>query len=79
MTVEAMRSKINNLYDGKWTAIYDMPKNQVVAIYFKLLNSGRFNKKQSKIPVKAPVVLESQISIFELPEYQQSIGKTNVQ
>ena len=56
MTVSQMRSAISNVYSGKgWKEkVSNMPECQVIAVYYKFLNEGKFNKKsepQEKKPL----------------------------
>ena len=48
MDISYMRRRINEYYDGKWMALYDMPNNQIIAIYHQMLNSGKFDNKNTK-------------------------------
>lgn len=76
MDIAYMRKRINDYYDGKWTALYDMPNSQIIAIYFQMRNSGKFDKDKSTSG--KPKVVERQLTIFEMPEYLNTIDKANV-
>ena len=78
MDISYMRRRINEYYDGKWTALYDMPNNQIIAIYHQMLNSGKFDKNNAKTYKNDKQFTEVQLSIFEMPEYANSIDKANV-
>lgn len=78
MDIAYMRKRINDCYDGKWTALYDMPNSQIIAIYFQMRNSGKFDKNNTKTYKDDRKFAEVQLSIFEMPEYKNSIDKANV-
>jgi hypothetical protein len=44
ISVDQMRKQINELYDGNFLRIFEMPVHQVIAIYYQKLNSGAFDK-----------------------------------
>ena len=50
MTVEYMRDAIAAVYGGKkWLKkVNKMDDNQVIAVYYSFLNSGKFDEKPSK-------------------------------
>lgn len=64
MTVESMRAKISEVYDGdRWhRRVQLMPDNQVIAIYHTMLNRGQFRPKRKR---KDGEVRYHQISMFE--------------
>ncbi len=78
MDISYMRRRINEYYGGKWAALYDMPNNQIIAIYHQMLNSGKFDKNNVKTYKDDKQFTEVQLSIFEMPEYVNSIDKANV-
>ena len=53
MEVEQMRCLISKVYEGpKWKdKVRHMPDNQVIAVYYKFAQNGKFDKKKKK-PVK---------------------------
>jgi hypothetical protein len=46
VSIAQMRKMINDLYGGKFTRINKLPDNQVMAIYFRKLKEGAFDKKK---------------------------------
>lgn len=50
MTVDQMRDAIAEVYGGnKWKKkVSKMDDNQVIAVYYSFLNSGKFDEKPSK-------------------------------
>lgn len=66
MTVEQMRDKISRVYDGqKWKQrVKYMGKRQVIAIYYKFLESGQFEKPEVKKNMSGPNYV--QMDIWEL-------------
>ncbi len=44
ISVNQMRTRINELYQGHFTRIFEMPDHQVIAIYYQKLNKGDFDK-----------------------------------
>lgn len=52
MTPELMRKEIKKVYNNeKWSSKVDrMLDNQVMAIYFRMLKDGEFEKKESEEP-----------------------------
>lgn len=52
MTPELMRKEIKKVYNNKkWSSKVDrMLDNQVMAIYFRMLKDGKFEKKESEKP-----------------------------
>lgn len=69
ISVESMRTSISKLYDS-WIwreRVKKMPDKQVMAIYYKSLESGKFNKKGT--PGRKP----RQITLFDLyPEVMKN-------
>lgn len=63
VSVAQMRKKVNELYGGQFTRIFEMPDRQVMAIYFKKLREGAFDKKPKKKKEKSPRYY--QMSIFD--------------
>lgn len=68
-----MRSKISQVYPyPKWTErVKWMPDNQVMAIYYKFRDEGRFDgvttkKQEKKIKVEIPKEQYVQMSIWDL-------------
>lgn len=63
MTVEAMRSKIGEVYESdRWRLrVKMMPDNQVIAIYRTMRSRGQFNPKRRR----KSKVLYQQISMFD--------------
>lgn len=56
MTVEEMRAAIAQLYGPGWKwRVSGMSENQVIAVYFSLLERGAFDKKSTKPAKKAKV------------------------
>lgn len=68
MTVEAMRDKISRVYDGpKWKyKVRNMPRRQVIAIYYSMLEKGTFNKPDVKKNLTGPEYI--QMTIWDLPK-----------
>ena len=78
MTVEYMRNRINEAYDGRWLAIRSMPDNQIIAIYHSMKEKGKFDIPKHRSSLSNKTINKEQaiqLSIFEMPEYMQSIGK----
>ena len=78
MTVEYMRNRINEAYDGRWLAIHSMPDNQIIAIYYSMKEKGKFDIKKHRSTLSNKTINKEravQLSIFDMPEYLQSIGK----
>lgn len=48
MTVSQMRTAIAGAYEGpRWKLrVANMPEHQVIAVYYKFLNDGKFEKKK---------------------------------
>lgn len=46
ISVDQMRVRINELYDGHFTKVLTMPEHQVIAIYYQKLSSGAFDEKK---------------------------------
>lgn len=69
MTVDAMRTRLTEVYPGpKWRLrVMQMPERQVIAIYKNLSRNNKLNKKpkKKKEPGAVKVV---QLTIFDLPE-----------
>lgn len=71
MTVAQMRAKISKVYPGDiWkNKVYRMHEDQVIAIYFKFLETGKFDQKakvQKKPPMKFGMVSGGeQLSFFD--------------
>lgn len=64
MSVEEMREKIGKIYGGKWKyKVFRMPHNQVIAIYYKFLAEGRFDRHK---PSKNPDDDLEQITIWDI-------------
>lgn len=64
ISVDMMRTRINELYNGHFTKIFGMPDNQVIAIYYQKLNGGAFDKKKNNVKSKKPETYY-QMSIFD--------------
>lgn len=68
ISVDQMRTKINELYNGNWQQVLTMPNEQVMAIYYQKLNSGAFDKKKQEAKKKIKQDFEDyyyQMSIFD--------------
>lgn len=75
ISVDDMRKRINELYDGNFLRIFEMPVHQVIAIYYQKLNSGAFDeakriKKNNKGKSNEQIIAEQenyyyQYSIFD--------------
>ena len=78
MDIAYMRRRINEYYDGKWIALYSMPRNQIIAIYFRMRSEGKFDKDKSTSGKQKNEVVERQLTIFEMPEYLNTIDRANV-
>lgn len=74
MNVEYMRSQISKVYDGpRWKARVNlMPDNQVIAIYYSFLRTGKFDKKEVKKLMSKPE--EIQISIWDILKENTNAG-----
>lgn len=61
MTVREMRREISKVYPGEcWkNRVSKMPEDQVIAVYFSFLETGRFTQKkeEGKASVKKTVAL----------------------
>lgn len=64
MTVEAMRAKIGEVYEGdRWRRrVQLMPDNQVIAVYRTMRDRGQFARRKGRSKGK---VQYQQISMFD--------------
>ena len=64
MSIEQMRSRISKVYDSfRWrNRVTKMPDNQVIAIYHKFKESGKFDKPDRRLPGER----YHQMTLFEL-------------
>ena len=68
MTVPQMRNAIYNAYPAsKWQRrVLNMPDDQVIAVYYKLLNSGKLNPKPAPAkPQSFKPFVGKQLSMFD--------------
>lgn len=72
MTTEQMRTAIGEVYSSdSWSAkVKKMPDDQVVAIYYKFLASGKFEKKSGSISQ-----LEEKLSSVNITNSAVNMGK----
>lgn len=65
LSIEQMRTRVMSAYPGdRWKMkCHFMPDNQVVALYYKFLRTGKFDKKKKpRIPKKE---VYHQMDIFD--------------
>lgn len=55
MTVQQMRNKIISVYEGMaWRRrVENMPDDQVIAIYYRFLEDGKFNQPKKKKAIES--------------------------
>ena len=78
MTVKQMREALTYVYGGPlWQIrIKEMDDRQVIAIYSDMERSGRLEGKNQKKKMEPGIRKARQITIFDLPEFQEGAAES---